>query len=97
MKKLLACAAVVASLVAAPVFADEVTGTIASFDAAKNVIVMTDHTVWELGPDLQVPAGLTAGDRVTLVFTSAGEAGVTGMISVNRAGVSPEAATKTGG
>ncbi|UWQ21809.1 hypothetical protein [Jannaschia sp. W003] len=75
-------AAVVAAFAAlsAPAFADGVTGTVASFDPATRTLVMSDRTVWLLGD--AAPATLAPGQRVTIVYRSAGEDGLTGVARV---------------
>ena len=65
----------VLALLASPALADEVTGKIVAYDRQANIIVFEDHSIWELGA-LMVPGDLTAGDTVTLVFTSNGDSGI---------------------
>lgn len=60
---------------AAPAFADEVTGEIIAYDRQANILVFSDRTVWQLGA-LLVPGDLTAGDTVTLTFKSDGDNGI---------------------
>ena len=71
-------------LAAAPALADETTGEIIAYDRLANVIVMKDKTVWELGPELLVPSDLAAGDRVRLVYETAGEDGLTKIDALER-------------
>lgn len=73
-----------ALLAAAPAFADETTGTILAFDRVDWVIVLNDKTVWELAADVAVPEDLAAGDKITLVYETAGEEGLTKIDSVTR-------------
>lgn len=69
----------------APALADETTGTVLAFDRFAKVLVMEDKTVWEIGDATAVPAGIKAGDRITITFTSAGDAGVTSVDALTRA------------
>ena len=71
-------------LLAAPALADETTGEIIAYDRLANVLVMKDMTVWELGPELLVPADLAAGDRVRITYESAGEDGLTKVDALER-------------
>ena len=73
-----------ALLVAAPAYADEVTGEILAYDRLANVLVMADRTVWELGAELLVPADLKAGDTVRITYESAGEDGLTKIDALER-------------
>lgn len=73
-----------ATIAATPALADETTGEILAYDRLANVLVMRDRTVWELGTELLVPADLQAGDRVRLVYESAGEDGLTKIDALER-------------
>ena len=72
-----------ASLLAAalftPALADETTGEVLAFDRIDHILVLTDKTIWNLGPNLDVPEGLKAGDIVHIVYTSDGDNGVVGV------------------
>ena len=86
MRHLLALtlAAAVSGAAAVPALADQTTGTILAYDRLDNTLVMKDRTVWTLAADLQVPADLAAGDKVTLVFASGGENGIDKVIRLTR-------------
>ena len=70
-----------AAVSAAAVHADEVTGTVALWDAATGTMTMTDRTVWLLGD--MAPAALAPGQRVTVLYRTAGEDGITGIDAVS--------------
>lgn len=82
MRKLLLSAAF--GLAAFPVLADQSEGTILAFDRLAHVIVLTDHTVWNLPATLPVPEGLVQGDQVLFEFDSGGENGMVKIKSVVR-------------
>ena len=67
-------------LPALPAQADETTGTVAHWDAASTTLTMADRTVWILGD--AAPAALTPGQRVTILYQSAGEDGIAGIDAV---------------
>ena len=69
---------------ALPAAADEVTGEILAYDRLANVLIMRDKTVWQLGSDVAVPSDLAAGDRVRIVYETAGEDGLTKIDSLDR-------------
>jgi hypothetical protein len=78
---------------AAPVLADETSGTVQSWDPAGLRLTLTDKTVWLLPADLVLPAGLTAGDRIAITFRSGGDNGVVGIDALTRSAAPlPEAA-----
>lgn len=81
MRRVIALAVLLA---AAPAHADETEGEILAYDRLANLLVMRDRTVWELGAELMVPADLKSGDRVRLVYRTAGEDGITGIESLER-------------
>ncbi|WP_375260197.1 hypothetical protein [Citreimonas sp.] len=81
MRALLVSAAILA---AAPAFADETTGTILAFDRVAGIMVLEDKTVWELAAAAEIPEDLVAGERVTLVYATAGEDGLTRIDSITR-------------
>ena len=80
----LALAALLAGGLAHPALADETTGEILAYDRLANLLVMRDRTVWNLGPDLMVPADLKSGDRVRIEYAGAGESGVGKIVSLER-------------
>ncbi|SDY49374.1 hypothetical protein [Citreimonas salinaria] len=82
MRALLLSAALLA---AAPALADETTGTILAYDRVAGLLVLEDKTVWELSASVTVPEDLVAGDRVRMVYTTAGEDGLTSIDSLTRA------------
>jgi hypothetical protein len=65
--------------------ADETTGEILAYDRVAQILVLTDKTVWPLSDQTEVAEDLAAGDRVRIVFASAGESGVGAVSSVTRA------------
>ena len=81
MRHLLLSATLIAA--AAPALADETTGVLLAYDRLANLIVLQDRTVYELG-DMLVPADLQSGDRITLVFQTAGEDGITKVQELTR-------------
>lgn len=81
MRHLIALAVLLA---AAPALADETEGEILAYDRLANLVVMRDRTVWQLGSEITVPADLQSGDRVRLVYETAGEDGVTRIDSLER-------------
>ena len=80
----LTLAAFLAGALAHPAFADETTGEILAYDRLANLLVMRDRTVWNLGPDLLVPADLKSGDRVRIEYAGAGESGIGKITSIER-------------
>ena len=75
--RLLAATAAALLAAATPTLADETTGEILAFDRVAGVLVLTDKTVWEFGPDTVGPVELNRGDRVKIVYETAGEDGLT--------------------
>ncbi|NDW47746.1 hypothetical protein [Ruegeria sp. PrR005] len=71
-------------LVATPVLADEVTGTILAYDRVDGLIVLDDKTVWSLEFVAEVPEGLVSGDEVHIVYETAGEDGITKISAIHR-------------
>jgi len=69
---------------AAPVAADETTGDILAYDRKAGIVVLSDRTVWELQPGTLIPAYLDAGDRVRIVYQTAGEDGITAIDELER-------------
>ena len=68
--------AVLVSLVAAPAFADNITGRVLSYDPDTRLLVLDDKTVFDLAnPDLVLPADITSGKSVTIDYETAGEDG----------------------
>lgn len=84
MTKFMVLSAVLAGFIAAPALADETEGHVMAFDRVSNILVLTDKTVWHIGPDVTVPADLANGDRVLIDFVSEGEEGVTEISSMYR-------------
>ena len=83
MRRLAITTLVLAGL-GAPALADDTTGTIAAYDRLANIIVLKDMTIWEVPGSMELPADLAAGDRVKIVFTSAGDSGVGTIRSITR-------------
>lgn len=71
-----AAMAAVFTLPALSAQADETSGQVLAYDRKAGILVLTDKTVWELAPDLLVPADLGHGDMVRLEYSSAGEDGL---------------------
>lgn len=82
--RILVAAALAATVAAAPAFADETTGHVLAYDRQAGILVLTDLTVWELPADFLVPADLGRGDRVHLVYASAGEDDLTAITEMHR-------------
>ena len=64
--------------------ADETTGEILAYDRLAHILVMRDRTVWTLPDDLMVPADLKSGDRIRVVYKTAGEDGLTAVDAIER-------------
>lgn len=75
--RLISAIAILASMLATPALADTTGGVVVAYDRVDHVLVLDDKTVWDLTPagDL-VPEGLSAGDKVTIDYDSAGDSGV---------------------
>lgn len=75
--RLFSAIAILASMLATPALADTTGGVVVAYDRVDHVLVLDDKTVWDLAPagDL-VPEGLSAGDKVTIDYDSAGDSGV---------------------
>ncbi|MHA6325116.1 hypothetical protein [Roseivivax sp. CAU 1753] len=56
-------------------FADETSGTVLAYDRVANILVLGDKSVWSLETLKEVPADLSAGQRVTITYTSNGDNG----------------------
>ncbi|SOE18430.1 hypothetical protein SAMN05877838_3354 [Hoeflea halophila] len=75
--RLLSAITLLGSILATPALADTTGGVVVAYDRVDRVLVLDDKTVWDLTPagDL-VPDGLSAGDKVTIEYESAGDSGV---------------------
>lgn len=75
--RLFSAITILGSLLAAAALADTTGGVVVAYDRVDHVLVLDDKTVWDLAPagDL-VPEGLSAGDKVTIEYESAGDSGV---------------------
>ncbi len=82
--RLFSTAALALTVLSAPAFADETTGSIVAFDRMANVIVLDDKSVWAIDPKAMVPSDLKAGDNVTLTFLSDGDNGAKPVSTVTR-------------
>lgn len=71
-------------VLAAPAFADEVTGVILAYDRVDHVIVLDDKTVWEIPADFSLPDELVAGDKITIEFQGAAENGIGKILTITR-------------
>ena len=79
MRTLLAAALLAA---ATPALADTANGTVFAYDAKTNILVLDDKTIWQLGENTIVPDMITAGDKIIIDFTSAGDDGIASVESV---------------
>ncbi|MGY3437623.1 MULTISPECIES: hypothetical protein [unclassified Marinovum] len=77
-------AATLAILAAVPAIADETEGLVLAYDRQANVLVLTDKTIWSLPSEITLPEDLIAGDRVHLVYDTAGEDGLTKIEAIHR-------------
>lgn len=77
-------AVLIASLLlcGAPALADETAGTVLAFDRVANILVLDDKTVWSLGAKTNVTPDLVAGDKVKIMYTGGGDAGIGAIASV---------------
>ena len=75
--RLISALAVFGSMLATPVLADTTGGVVVAYDRVDHVLVLDDKTVWDLAPagDL-VPEGLSAGNKISIEYDSAGDSGV---------------------
>lgn len=80
MRKLVLATSVVLAI-AAPVLADQTTGVVQSFDAASGRLELQDRTIWTLPATLTLPV-MAKGDRIDIIYTSAGEAGIVSVDNV---------------
>lgn len=69
---------------AAPAFADEVTGSVLAYDRVDNIIILDDKTVWTIPADFALPENLVAGDLITIVFQGAAENGIGPLLTITR-------------
>lgn len=70
--------------VAFPVLADETSGTVAGYDPVRNVLTLSDRTVWDLPADAAVPDALVPGERLRIVYDSAADNGWTRIVRIER-------------
>ncbi|WP_417417282.1 hypothetical protein [Hoeflea sp.] len=75
--RLFSAITILGSILVTPALADTTGGVVVAYDRVDHVLVLDDKTVWDLTPagDL-VPEGLSAGDRVSIDYDSAGDNGV---------------------
>jgi hypothetical protein len=71
-------------LVAAPAFADELSGTVVAFDRVDNIIVLDDKSVLKIPNPEIIPEGLVAGDTIAVEFKSDGDNGYGRFISIEK-------------
>ena len=83
MRQLLLATALTA--LAMPAFADGSQGTVVAFDRVANVIVLDDHSIWEVPATLALPEDLVAGDKIIISYQSNGDNGVGKYLSITRA------------
>lgn len=75
--RLVPAVAILGSFLSTPVLADTTGGVVVAFDRVDRILVLDDKTVWDLTPAGNlVPEGLSAGDKVTIDYDSAGDSGV---------------------
>ena len=80
-------AACALALVATPVAADSVTGTILAFDRVARVIVLDDKSVWPIVPkDFPIPDDLVAGEKIRIDYVSNGDNGIGRVAAIVRVG-----------
>ncbi len=97
MSKLLALSAAFAGLVASSAIADETEGLVMAYDRQDGIVVLEDKTVWQLPPNIDIPANLGRGDRVFFEFTFPGEEdGMTEITAMTRLAVALPADTDGG-
>ena len=84
MTRTILAAALLCAPALAPAMADEAEHTILAYDRLANIVVMRDRSVYELPAELMVPADMKSGDRVRVVYQSAGEDGITKIDSLER-------------
>ncbi|MER0239486.1 hypothetical protein [Fulvimarina sp. MAC8] len=66
-------------------FADSTGGTVAAFDRVDSIIVLTDKSIWDVSSlKDNLPENLKAGDKITIVYQSAGDSGVGKLVSIKR-------------
>ncbi|MGJ8572055.1 MAG: hypothetical protein ACSHXI_15290 [Hoeflea sp.] len=75
--RLFSATTILGCLLATSALADTTGGVVVAYDRVDHVLVLDDKTVWDLAPagDL-VPEGLSAGNRITIEYNSAGDSGV---------------------
>ncbi|EAU42634.1 hypothetical protein FP2506_07331 [Fulvimarina pelagi HTCC2506] len=85
MRLTLPVAAFAGLLFATAAFADSTAGTVAAFDRVDSIIVLTDKSIWDVSSlKDQLPEGLKAGDKINIVYQSAGDSGVGKLVSIKR-------------
>ncbi|MDG1861965.1 MAG: hypothetical protein P8J02_01900 [Yoonia sp.] len=72
------------ALLAAPAFADNVTGAILAYDRVAHIIVLDDKTIWEIPADFELPADLMAGESISIEYRSNDDNGVGKYMSITR-------------
>ena len=82
MRHLIAAAVMFAA--ASPAFADFTEGKVLAYDRVARIVVMEDHTVWQLSDKTIVPEGLVAGEEIRIDFTARGENGVESVETIER-------------
>jgi hypothetical protein len=70
--------------VAGPAVADQTVGTVATFDRARNVLILKDRTVWTLPAETIVPADVTPGTAVRIVYVSNADNGWGKIVRIER-------------
>jgi len=73
-------------LAATPALADQTSGTVASFDPAKNWLKFTDHTVWMLPASVVMPEDVQPGDRLQIIYLTNSDNGWQSIQSITRMG-----------
>lgn len=71
-------------ILATPVLADEVSGTVLAFDRVDSVIVLQSKAVFTVPNPEVIPADLKAGDTITIVYKSDGDNGLSKVSKITR-------------
>lgn len=76
--------AVTIAFLAAPAFADQVSGSVLAYDRVNHIIILDDKTVWSIPADFSLPENLLAGDNITIEFKGAAEDGIGPILTIVR-------------
>ena len=85
MKHFVSAVPLLAALVAAPVSADTLEGTVLAYDRKANLIVMHDKSVLPLAKFTgELPEDLVAGDRIEVDYQSNEDEGIYAVSDIRR-------------